>query len=87
MNGLAAVVKIFRCSGMSLQAAGASGCERNFYTAFISIKESNLSLTHQLKKTCIGRNSWFVRIFESSNLYYINKGLPAYMTLGALALA
>ena len=50
MDGLAAVVKIFRCSGMSLQAADASGCERNFYTAFISIKESNLSLTHQFKK-------------------------------------
>jgi len=29
MNGLAAVVKIFRCSGMNFQAADASGCERN----------------------------------------------------------
>ena len=29
MNGLAVVVKIFRCSGMNFQAADASGCERN----------------------------------------------------------
>ena len=70
MNGLAVVVKIFRCSGMNFQAADASGCERN------------------LKKNIyIGRSSWCVRIFEFSNPYYINKGLPAYMTLGALALS
>ena len=68
MNGLAAVVKIFRCSGMNFQAADASGCERNL-------------------KKCILEEVVGVCVFSSSATPTINKGLPAYMTLGALALS